>query len=307
MLTHESNSVMRTGAAMKVLLAAAAVVSAGLPLTPVRAQAPPTFEVVSVKKAVPLNAGAVRIGTAYEGDRWTATGVTLVMLVRQAYPDKSMEGQVLGGPAWSTADRFDIVAKTSGRVPREELAMMIRTLLRDRFKFAAHSETRELNALVLTPARCDGRLGPKMGQTTVDCAELRAARQRGEVPAVPPKPGDTAMLCGTQLMVSPESWRIISGGMTSGELATMLTKPLGRPVVDRTGLSGFYEVDVEFAREQIGAPGPAGGRDPGPAAASPDLPTIYVALPEQLGLKLESKREHIEVLVIDAAQQPSED
>lgn len=267
-----------------------------------------TFEVASVKKSAPPATGPMMVaGGIRRGDRWVAGFATLRMLVQGAYaPAFQMEGLIVGGPGWINTDRFDVDAKMSPGTTADDMHAMARALLADRFKLAAHAETRDMQIYALVLARGDGKLGPKMRPSDVDCEALRAARANGTAPPVgPPRAGEPMPPCATRLMFGPLS-RIESSGMRLAQLVGFLSLSTGKPVVDRTGLSGDFAVSVEFVAEpgagsQLGPPAPAAGAPP------PDAPSLFTALQEQLGLKLDSRREPTEVLVIDRAEQPSPD
>ena len=287
------------------------------------AQNPPkstkAFEVASVKRSPPLGANGaitVRLG-GLQGNRWTADGVTLFMLIRQAYaPKYQMQGQIVGGPSWLQSDRFIVNAKAEGMPSQDDARLMLQQLLADRFKLVVRQEMRELPTYALVLARSDGRLGPDLKPLTVDCNVIREAqKQAGAQQApVPLKPGDAPPPCMSMMMMSPTSMRLQSGGGTIAELTAFLSQAAGRPVIDRTGLAGYYSANVEFAREP-GAGGLFGGGPvllPPPDAAGgnttpSDVPTIFAAVQERLGLKLEPRRDNAEVLVIERAEPPTED
>jgi uncharacterized protein (TIGR03435 family) len=269
----------------------------------------PTFEVASVKKSPPPGAGGtfISFGTR-KGNSWSATNATLRMLLRSAYGTQyQMAGQIIGGPTWIDTDRFDIVATLEGNPPQDDVRAMVRALLADRFKLVTRQETRELPAYALVVARSDARLGPRMRSAGVDCVAIQEARRRGEAPPPEPrKPGGPPPQCTTMSVFGPVS-RIMSGGMTTAQLVSSLSQYAGRPVIDRTGLSGHFVVELEFAAEP-GVASPLGAPPPGPATTAPiDTPSVFTAVQEQLGLKLDARREPIDVLVIDKAEQPIPD
>jgi len=191
----------------KALLAAAALGALAIPIVigalnapQLRAQSPqaspggPTFEVASVK---PNNSGDGRVFVQNQPGRFTATNVTLRLLIRNAY--QLQDFQISGGPSWLGSDHFDIEAKIGGTVQAPLVAeqrsgptplqLMIRSLLAERFKLTVHSETKELPIYALVVARSDGRLGPDLHRSETDCAALTAAaRGRGALPP-PPQPG----------------------------------------------------------------------------------------------------------------------
>ena len=286
----------------------AAVVAAAPATSPwVAAQTPsaaPRFEVASIKlnKSGP---GPMRIGLQ-PGGRFTATNVPVRDLISLAYgqPQPLANFQIIGGPGWITSDRFDVAAKGEGDVPlgpggAPAISLMLRGLLADRFKLVAHEETRDQPIYALRLDRADGKLGPNLHPATVDCAALRGAN-RGGPPPGPPPPGQ-APPCG--IMMGPG--RIMSGGMPMENLATTLARLVSRVVVDRTGLTGGYEATLEFTPDQSQLP--PGGLPPGVPAPPVDGPSLFTALKEQLGLKLDSDRAPVRVLVIDSIEQPTPD
>jgi len=168
---------------------------------------------------------------------------------------------------------------------------MLRNLLADRFKLAAHRETRDMPAYALVRAKADGTLGPQMRRSTIDC-EAEAARalaaKRGGAP--PGQDGSAKPI--VRCRVSTSAARIVGTGTTIPELMRRLSAPLGRAVVDRTGLSGSFDLELQWSPEQ---------------AADTSGPSIFTAVQEQLGLKLESQRAPVEVLVIDRVESPAPD
>lgn len=261
--------------------------------------APLTFEVASVK---PNKSGDQRVMIQMPPNgRYTATNVALRMLLRQAFDVQDF--QIVGGPNWIATDRFDIVAKPpDGMTGPEQIRPMVRALLADRFKLVAHNETREMPIFSLMVARADGKLGPKLSDAKVDCEARFAAARRGGPPSTFPTPGQPVE-CG--FMIGPGNMNV--GGMAIIELARALSPMVGRIVIDKTGLKGRYDFQMTFAPEGRGfGPGPG----PGPAEpppADPNTPSLFTALQEQLGLKLESERGSVDVVVIDRVEQPSED
>jgi uncharacterized protein (TIGR03435 family) len=163
---------------------------------------------------------------------------------------------------------------------------MLRTLLTERFTLAAHNETRERPVYALVLAREDRRFGPQLQKSPTDCATAKGADA-----------------CGSS--VGPGFIR--SRGRTMAQLAESLSRlsntgsSLNRLIVDRTGLEGQYDVTLKFTPENIPP-----GNVPGFPAVDPNGPSIFTALQEQLGLKLDSQRAPVNVLVIDRADRPTE-
>jgi uncharacterized protein (TIGR03435 family) len=238
------------------------------------------------------------------GGRFVATNAPVSYLIRFAFEpspwNRDLDAfQMTGGPDWITADRFDVNMKADGEVPLTQMRQIVRLLLMDRFKLRVHHETRELPIYRLVVARSDGRPGPQLRRTELKCAEPIdpfAGFQRGQ--AVP---------CGyfglspTIAQVGESNWAF--RGMTMEGFGRRLQSFLGRAIVDRTGLAGYYDGDFEFAAE-IAIPPPPPGR-PNPFDGRV-FPSIFSVLPQQLGLRLESGRGPVEVLVIDSIERPTE-
>jgi len=286
-------------------LAAAVAVSLALSASGLRAQvpAPPSpspppeaaFDVASVKVN---NAGGPSSVRAAPNGTLIVTNNTLRNIVRNAYGITN--AQIVGGPEWFDADHFDINAKAATAFNQPQGMAMLRALLADRFKLAAHMETRELPIYALMLARPDARLGPQMKRSDVDCQALIAAVQAGgRMPAAGP---NGALPCG--LRVLPGT--ITGSAVAMEQLARNLVGGVGRIVVDKTGLAGFYDLDVTFSMDSglTPTPPPPGQQAP---PVDPAAPSLFTALQEQLGLKLDPQRGPVEVLVIDRAERPSAD
>jgi uncharacterized protein (TIGR03435 family) len=268
------------------------------------------FEVASIK---PNNGQDLkRVALMMQpGGRLQATNVPLSMLVRFAYAIQ--EFQVIGLPDWKDSERFDINAKAESDLRPGPLGTvgplqkMMQALLADRFELRAHVEKREMPIYALVVARADGRLGPGLHLSTVDCAALMAERaRRGTMPA---PPGEL-MQCGFR--IGPG--QMTGGSMPLSQLANSLSNFVQRVVVDRTGLSGNFDLDLKYTLDQTtmaNALGPAKAAAiagaPADAAAGSDAPGLFTALQEQLGLKLESARGSVDVLVIEHVDKPNPD
>jgi uncharacterized protein (TIGR03435 family) len=263
----------------------------------------PAFEVASVR--VNTTAQMNRLFRPQPGGRFEATNMRLRDLVQFAYQVRNF--QIEGGPDWMDTTSFDIVAKAPGEVTApmpggapSPYALMMRSLLADRFKLVVHQETKEVPIYVLALARADGRLGPELAPSTTDCAALVKAAAGGVPP--PAIQGDRIQ-CG--LRIGPG--RMDMGGFSFAEFANGLSMLLQRTVVNRTGLSGNYDAKIIFSPEQLpGLPMPPPGT-PGVPPLDPNAPSIFTAVQEQLGLKLDSSRGPVPLLVIDRAEMPVED
>ena len=280
-----------------MLLAAGGGASTRLLAQAPSAQETPQFEVASVK---PNKTGDNRVMLGMQpGGRFTANNVSVRQLITNAYRLQSF--QIVGGPGWLGTDRFDIVAKAAGDVPADQTQLMMRGLLAERFGLVAHMETREMPIYALVLAHSDGKLGPKMKPSTVDCEAMFAqGRGRGALPP-PPTPGQP-MMCG--MRIGPGS--VAAGGMRVAQFASSLSPMTGRVVQDKTDLAGRYDFEMSWTPDQgVGPSGPP--RDtPAPPAGDAGA-SLFTSIQEQLGLKLESQRGPVDVLVIDNVHAPTPD
>jgi uncharacterized protein (TIGR03435 family) len=261
------------------------------------------FEVASVKPNTSGD-GPTRIALQ-PGGRITAENMSVRNLVRFAF--QVQDFQLVGGPDWLEKERFDILAKAEHDIVPAPPGttgpgqLMLRSLLADRFKLAIHQEKRELPIYALVLARSDGRLGPQLQHSAIDCqAILAATRGRG---APPPSfsSGDRPQ-CGMRM--SPGL--VMGGGVQLSQLLTTLSQFVRRTVVDRTGLKGDFDIDLKWTPDQMPAGPPPPGAPPLPPI-DPNGPSIFTAVKEQLGLKLESSKDAVDVLVIDHIEAPTPD
>jgi uncharacterized protein (TIGR03435 family) len=262
----------------------------------------PAFEAASIKRNISGDPGA-RFG-AQPGGRLTVTNNTLYNIIRNVYQSEGIR-QIVGGEDWINSDRWDITAKAEGDPQPQQMLAMMKTLLADRFKLVTHKETREVPIYALVLARPDGRLGPQLQPSTVDCAAMMAAMKaaasgRGTAPPQPAA-GDRP-LCGNRVTMG----MISAGSQTMQNLANGLSRQVGRLVVDRTGLKGSFDFDLKWTPDRpAGAPADQPIRVNG-VDLDPNGPSVFTALQEQLGLKLDSTKGPVDVLVIDRAAKPDE-
>jgi uncharacterized protein (TIGR03435 family) len=299
--THVSSSTIGIA-----LIAGALTAAAVLAQTPSSSERP-KFEVASVRENT---SGDGNGGFAIQpGGRASATNAPLTMIIRSAY--RLQEFQLVGLPDWALTARYDITAKADREfpppVPGGELSpaqLMFQSLLEDRFKLTIHRETRELPMYALVVARSDGTLGPQLKTSTLDCAAINAARRSG--PPAPRQPG-APPVCSIRIGFG----QLIGTGFPLMSLASGLVQFVHRSVVDRTGLTGEFDFDLKFTPDQL-PPRPAGTPADQPFRMNgleidPNGPSIFTALQEQLGLKLQSTRGPVEVLVVDHVERPSPD
>jgi uncharacterized protein (TIGR03435 family) len=256
------------------------------------AQAPGAlqFEVASIKPN--KSDSPVQNVDMQPGGRLTVTNFPLNDMIRLAFgtPQALAPNQLSGGPSWAASDRFDIVAKAEGNPSREQILLMLRTLVTERFKLKVHSETRVLAMYALVLARGDGRLGPRIRLSNIDNIDCSTPSTREQV--APP--------CQVRQAPASRTGRAV----TMAQVARSLVGGVGGlPVLDHTGLAGRFDFDLEWTPDQpLRLPPNAPNLPP----IDPNGPSIFTAVKEQLGLKLESTKGPVDVLVIDHAEHPSE-
>ncbi|HWD99945.1 MAG TPA: TIGR03435 family protein [Bryobacteraceae bacterium] len=238
------------------------------------------FEVASLKPS--MGRGDIRgIRPAPGGERYLASNASLKLMLMVAYRLKA--DQIIGGPTWVDTASWDMTAKAERPSSADELHMMLQNLLKERFRLQFHHETKELPVYVLSINTSGDKSGPRM-----------KAHQ-------PQNAGDTWIDQRVEGVVHV----IMSARFTPMDyLAWRLGQVLDRPVVDRTNLKGGYDFDLTYTRELPpnipegalinGNPIDTGG------------PTIFAALKQQLGLKLEPQKAPVEIMVIDRAEKPAE-
>ena len=258
-----------------------------------RAQTPPTpaFEVASVKPSAPDAQGQHL--RREPGGRVSIANVPLRELIKFVY--QVQDYQLDGVPAWAGSESFDIVARAAGDVPPvlpgtgvDPLVLMLRTLLADRFQLQVHYESRDMPAYALVMVTPD-RLGKGLKRSVVDCQAVAREQAARPAPASP-----DARQCGFRAALGV----ITSAGFPVSQLLNPLSQLVHRPVVDRTGLQGGFDYELTFTHDgQPGATQSANGNEA----------SIFTALQEQLGLKLESVRAPVQVLIVDHVQRPRPD
>ena len=269
------------------------------------------FEVAAIKA---FDDASSQILMRMTPGRFEAT-VPVGLLLRQAL--QKPDYQIVGAPGWMDTQRYSITAKPPEGAPPTAISVLLVNLLKDRFQLATHLETREQAIFHLVMARNDGRLGPDLKATSAECqatiaerlaAAKAAAGRSGPPPPLPPLPGPNEPLpCG---FVRIPPGLVAGSGRTIAELARgTLSDLTGRPVIDKTGLTGLYDFTLKYSPELGRVAGPLGILSPGAPAppVDPDAPSLSVALQEQLGLKLESARGLVEVVVIDKIEKPTLD
>lgn len=227
------------------------------------------------------------------GGRFSALNVVVRDLIRTAWNLEAY--RVVGGPDWLRRAHFDIEATAGADVPIERARLMLKALLAERFELRARLEPREMRTYALVLNRNDGRLGPRLqSASAAACVNRRPG----------PTPAGELPTCG-QLRSGPN--RLSGRSVTMQELSARLSGISGRPVIDKTGLTGPLDVDLEWtpseaARAAVEALTPGAPPEP----IDPNRPALLTAVDEQLGLRLQSTRGMVDVLVIENAERPSE-
>lgn len=225
----------------------------------------PQFEAASIK---PNRTGSTSASIGPTGDRVRGSNVSVLILAGWAYGLRHQ--QIAGLPEWATTERFDVMATTGGKTSFDDMGRMMQALLATRFGFVARLESREMPVWVMTLARRDGRLGPRMRPCASDCSTVKGSTSPG-----------LGVMTSTGLPAERLAERV--GGLVQGH------------VIDRTGLTGTYDLDLEWAPEST------------PPDAIGDRVSAFTALQEQWGLKLEPSRAPLPVLVVDRVARPTED
>lgn len=294
--------------AMGLAAVAGTVVFGPLNASQIRAQsnqltaAPlPSFEVAAVK----LNhSGSGSSHSSFTDGRFIATNVRIKSLILAAYDVQP--SQILGGPDWINSERYDINAKVEDALAerfsklsrdqrKEQIGLLLQSLLAERFMLRVSRSTKDLPVYALVVAKN----GPKLQQSKPD-------------DAFPDGSKGTAGHGGSSTNTSSRAGniQIKDERTTMRSLAQQLSRQLGRTVLDRTGLQGAYDFTLQYSEDQnqsvMFRPADGGGPGAGSALTEPSWPSIFTAIQEQLGLKLESTRGPVEILVIDHIEKPSE-
>lgn len=252
-----------------------------------------TFEVASFKRNI--DGGPTTFNPQATG-QFTVINFPFATLITAAY--QLQPYQLQNAPSWTREERYDINARLDPKIAARlqpdghppTWALALRSLLAERSRLTFHRETRELPIYALVMARADRKPGPNLQPAKADCDALRieseAAARAGRPSPYPPRT-DTWTPCG--LRTAPG--RIVSGGFGFAEFMRELSVRVGRQVVDRTGLAGKWDFFVTFA--------PDGSPDA-------DVPQLFTALQEQLGLKLEATKGPVNVFVIDRVERPAD-
>jgi uncharacterized protein (TIGR03435 family) len=246
---------------------------------------------------------SVKVNTSGSGESFTrrlpgGTFLASNMLLRDliAFAHGLQPFQIEGAPDWIGSVRFDVTMKAEANVgpvaigPTQIGLQLARAVLAERFAFRAHRETRERPVFALVRARQDGSLGPRLRQSATDCAALASEAGKTGAPW-PPRSAEGRILCGLQTGGNT----LTAGGYPMAEFQRFLTGQTQRVVIDRTGLTGAWDFELTFTPPDVAA------------TVSTDVPSLFTALQEQLGLKLDATRGPAEVLVVDRIERPTPD
>jgi uncharacterized protein (TIGR03435 family) len=245
------------------------------------------YDVVSIKAGQDSRHVMMR----FLPDGYAASGITLRFLIENAYYVR--RDQILGGPGWIDSALFDLEAKVDpsdaaayGKLSVKERGLLLKPVLEDRFQLKAHRETRESTLYHLVPAKSGPKLKASVAPMAGDGGEPAGAPDAGPRPGGPPR-GE---------MIWLQLGKLIGNAVTTGKLAGMLSDQLHSMVIDKTGLTGNYDIQLTFAPEDGSG---WQNSDAGDAAS------LFTAIQEQLGLRLEPTRGMVDVLVVDRAEMPS--
>jgi len=267
----------------KRLCASVSAVLVLIPAGGLFAQVPaagPSFEVASVKPAPPPTAGKIMVQMGGDPGMVDYKNVSLKSVIARAYEMKEYQ---VSGPDWLDSARFDILAKTPPNTPKEQIPAMLRNLLADRFKLASHQEQKVMPSYALLVGKTGFKLKPLENETE--------GRMR--------------------ITIGPRG-RQMSGPTTMSNLAGSLAQIMDRPVVDLTEIKGSYDIDLEWVPDEregggvlakMKAMAEAASTDPHGDPLGPNGLTIFGALQEKLGLRLESRKSPVDIVVVDSVRQ----
>jgi bla regulator protein BlaR1 len=297
--------------ARRVALAVAGVAAVALPVLVGIMNAPaiqaqsaagtPKFEVASIR---PDSEQGFMMVRPLPG-RLTASA-SLRLLMQNAYTVQPF--QILGGAAWIDSERYQIDAKADGNANRAQILLMLRSLLDDRFQLKTHRETRELPVYALVSARSGLKLpSPKEGGCESPAPDAPPEWAEGSMEGRMSQPERRQLpspRCGSvNVMLAPSGARMQGGKITMPEFIRVLSTVLGRTVIDQSGFTDFFDVRLDFLPDETTPalpPPPPGG------AHLDSSPSILTAIQEQLGLRLESAKGPVEILVIDHVERATE-
>ena len=244
-------------------------------------QAPPAFEVASVKPSPPIGAQGVFLGMVDDPGRFKASYMTVLDLMTRAYGIE--HARISGGPSWLSSDRYDVIATLSQDTPPDRIPLLLQTLLAERFKLVVRRDSRITQVYALVPAKG----GPKLKRSEpLDSSSPEGRPMLSSAPLMMGSNGALGLCCGRGRL----------NRVSMERFAALLSAQTDRPVQDETGIQGEFNVALDWASDNS---------DPQPEGAP--LPTgssIYTAVQEQLGLRLEPRNIPLDYLVVEHAEKP---
>ncbi len=261
---------------------------------------PPAFEVASVKPAAPQPQGRMMVRMGGDAGRVDYSNVSLKDVLARAYGVKRYQ---INGPGWLESERYDITAKVPDGVNPDQVPAMLQVLLAERFKMAAHKETKEQSVYALIP----GKGGPKLTKSEI---ETKPDAKPPVGPDGRPMPrGGRGMIMMQVGAPASSTAQMKAIGITMAAFSDMLSNMLDRPVVDQTGIQGNYDITLDVSMEDLGGlrkmPGPPpGAGGPGMEHAPAEgggAASIFTSI-QTLGLKLDARKAPIEYVVVDSAE-----
>jgi len=279
----------RGAVAIAMFLAVTVVVVFGQP------SARPKFEVASVKPSEGQGLQSVRpLPGGLNAD------ATVRRMMQNAY--NLQPYQIAGGPDWVNSERFEVDAKAGGSASRAQLFLMLQSLLEERFQLRTHRETREMPVYALVAARSGLKLPPPKEGGCVEPAADTPSEWAGGRMAVPISSARPLPLCGVaNVGLQFDGPHMQGGRVLMPEFVRMLSLIMGRTVIDRTGFTARFDFQMDFQADETTPALPP----PPPGALESRNPSIQTALQEQLGLRLESTKGPVDVVVIDRVERPA--
>jgi uncharacterized protein (TIGR03435 family) len=276
-----------------VLLLTATLVSAHAQ-SPTATSPTPSFEVASVK---PSKSGinAPGVFRFLPDGSLRVENMPLRDVIRVAYRLRAY--QTANWPTWISTEYFDIQAKADRNTSEEQRFLMLRHLLATRFKLAVRTETHNGPAYELVMDGKDGRMGPHLTKSSADCTALRAKLPPRPLPPLPNAP---LIVCGIRNLPG----RVFALGVPVETLSNTLADVIGRPVLNQTQLNGNFDIELNYTPDPLPA---VQAIPPDSKPIDPNGPSIFTALREQLGLKLEFRRNPVEVFLIEHVERPTPD
>lgn len=298
-LLGQSRPAVHTGLGPGVVTIGILLVTAGYGLF-AQSDLHPAFEVASIERGASAVGPMDPVSVSYKpGGRMLAVNAPLRLLIQFAYgvhdsphSQPLRAAQVMGGPAWIDSEGYNIEAKPEGNTDQKRAWLMLQALLADRFRLTLHRETRELPVYDLT-ARSSGIKLPAAKEA--NCVSLQ--------PGMTPRSIPGSVDCGyAPLLLSPTGLRLSGRKLHMGDLVRELALTLGRPVMDKTGFTGEFDLNLNYSDDALAkSPDDAGGNRP---PAEPNLSIVFAAM-QHLGLKLAPAKGPVEVLVVDHAERPT--